>query len=813
MSTAHGNGGKFVLTIMRGVAVSALAIAVIATTAGPPAEAAPPSATPVTPAAGPDRSSSGIVPRAQASAAARKVGRSSVPPVDPKHVVTGAELRKRALRSGQNSYTPASTASAGIAAAPPPSTPPQTFLNECNASYAASADEFGYVKNRFEWCRNVIVFHNVFDSSGERSGFMWMDLTIIGYGRDDGIRGMRFFAHPNVVLFEGVYQPTTSVGWNVVCLTNLSSCRNSADQSRTMTEWEALMLTGGWVSSTMTSTSGGGSGEYGEFVQRYYTGIKITYIDGVSDYNGPYWVRCDSADYIPDRSAACVFADVVPHLQYWLTNADGTPSPHEAVAQHIRDAQDRPNSTFPPRPGGQPKVIPGKYTGQVSAETALERVPRGGPAYTENVNAKDDACALLTPPVDMVRPECDEYPFATTEQGAGLGDGNFSVRYVPGSDNGSAGGTLGNYYNNDRILYELEDFFYVEILDTQPNSGTAPNGRPVVSAGPPAYGDEGVPVQLYGTVNDDDGPQVVNRWSYAPLEGVDEGASCTFSSPQALRPTFTCDDDGKFIVTLTADDGHNAPVSASTTVTLRNVAPVVNFSMPTPWQVYRVGDQVSVTAPFTDVTNDRLMTCRVDYDQNGQTVFETQTLTRTCGSAHIFNSPGMYTIEMRVTDDDGGTGVATVLVIAYDPAAGSANIDGSTGTPAGSLRTDPNVAGDTYVTMTAKYYSVPTPTGLTRSWVQNNPFRMEPTGLQWLVVTRDNKVAVRGNGQLNDGTAVQYVLYGWQSPDRMRLLIWSGGGNPRFDQAIYDNNRTGEYDLDRIDPKLMKSGAVQIHRN
>jgi hypothetical protein len=51
------------------------------------------------------------------------------------------------------------------------------------------------------------------------------------------------------------------------------------------------------------------------------------------------------------------------------------------------------------------------------------------------------------------------------------------------------------------------------------------------------------------------------------------------------------------------------------------------------------------------------------------------------------------------------------------------------------------------------------------------------------------------------------VTYGWQSPDRIRLVIWTGAGPAR-----YDNSRSSEYDVDRIDPKAMISGAVQIHR-
>lgn len=112
----------------------------------------------------------------------------------------------------------------------------------------------------------------------------------------------------------------------------------------------------------------------------------------------------------------------MPHLQYWITNADGTKSPHRAVAEHIRQAQDDPNSTFPPKPDGSPKKIPGKYTGEVDDLTILERIPPDSQQAGENERAKNAACAHLgRPPADEngVEYQCDEYPFASTWQGAG----------------------------------------------------------------------------------------------------------------------------------------------------------------------------------------------------------------------------------------------------------------------------------------------------------------------------------------------------------------------------------------------------------
>jgi hypothetical protein len=57
--------------------------------------------------------------------------------------------------------------------------------------------------------------------------------------------------------------------------------------------------------------------------------------------------------------------------------------------------------------------------------------------------------------------QCDEFPFASTKEGAGKGDGNFSVRYVPGTENEQAGRELGNWYGTDRILHGDEYMIYV----------------------------------------------------------------------------------------------------------------------------------------------------------------------------------------------------------------------------------------------------------------------------------------------------------------------------------------------------------------
>lgn len=49
--------------------------------------------------------------------------------------------------------------------------------------------------------------------------------------------------------------------------------------------------------------------------------------------------------------------------------------------------------------------------------------------------------------------QCDEYPFGSTLEGAAHPRWDFSVRWVPQAENGSAGGVLNqSFYFDDRIL-------------------------------------------------------------------------------------------------------------------------------------------------------------------------------------------------------------------------------------------------------------------------------------------------------------------------------------------------------------------------
>ncbi|QCB94804.1 PKD domain-containing protein [Cellulomonas shaoxiangyii] len=361
--------------------------------------------------------------------------------------------------------------------------------------------------------------------------------------------------------------------------------------------------------------------------------------------------------------------------------------------------------------------------------------------------------------------------------------------------------------------------------DAPPDDG----GAPTVSAGPDVSGDEGTPIPLAGTVGDDS-QATTATWS-AEVTSAEPGASCSFTRPNSPRTSVICTDDGTYTVTLTADDGVHPPVSDSAVVTVRNAPPVLTLTGPTPWQLFRADAPVSLTASFTDAANDT-HTCTVDWDDTAAPE-EYAGTGGSCDRTHVFPDAGMYTIRVTVTDDDGASASAEVMVVVYDPDAGAANADGSVTTPPGAYVPNPGRTGDEWFHLTARYYgsTATVPTGQVKTWLADGApnFRFDSgsSGLEWLVVTPDGKIAAKGQGHVDFETETfGIVLYGYDGcadgavtprcrpgPDRVRVVVWplSAGDHPG-EEIRYDNRLGAGYDVDVADPQPLLSGQVLVQR-
>ncbi|MFC8349557.1 NucA/NucB deoxyribonuclease domain-containing protein [Streptomyces sp. NPDC057280] len=133
-------------------------------------------------------------------------------------------------------------------------------------------------------------------------------------------------------------------------------------------------------------------------------------------------VRCDNALPGAPRQVGCVNLKAVPVIRYSLNG------PWPDIAKHIKDAQ--------------AQGLPGKY-GTTHYLTRLTDRAK----IRENRNK---AC-----PTSLERPpgkSCDEYPFASTWQGARYGGGDFSRRMVNAQQNEKAGKALKGFYTYARVL-------------------------------------------------------------------------------------------------------------------------------------------------------------------------------------------------------------------------------------------------------------------------------------------------------------------------------------------------------------------------
>ncbi|GGT02591.1 hypothetical protein GCM10010271_00360 [Streptomyces kurssanovii] len=176
--------------------------------------------------------------------------------------------------------------------------------------------------------------------------------------------------------------------------------------------------------------------------------------------------RWDAATYLanstgggnPSRKGAATFS-YLPTLTYSAKAG----AEERAVAEHIRTAFTKPLDT---KPYMSAKNVPGQ-----EAKAPLHRL-------VEKTRKEDNRKAAVKQckrywgdgySLGGIR-ECDEYPFATTYEGAAQADHdseakkfNFSVLPIDKTENGAGGSLLLGFYAKNRLVDGLQDGFLVKI--------------------------------------------------------------------------------------------------------------------------------------------------------------------------------------------------------------------------------------------------------------------------------------------------------------------------------------------------------------
>lgn len=360
-----------------------------------------------------------------------------------------------------------STAAATDAAAVSLPEPAHTMtLQECVAGLVGS--EF-YVKSRYAVCSGR-QFGQVWIKNGTPVGESHFDVVVVGTIPKNSREMTATYYYTDFTIAGSTdardlgVTTNASVSHSWPSYAQFTTGGNSLPATR---KW-AELLDGIPVKQTLTAPSGqpGGAGSLREISAIYQPNIKLVAPPGwASDaFTGgdifmlpPRW---DEASYLNASAAggAAVFS-VLATLKYSTADA----APEREVAKHIQKAFTKPTQTQPP-------LATKRLAGQ-NADEPLTRLYTDTERRGKNRTRAVWNCAkFFGPNYAADGKECDEFPFATTYQGAAgyeydpLQDPlNFSVMALDGESNGAAGTLLGQFYTLNRIIDGPDDGFIVKI--------------------------------------------------------------------------------------------------------------------------------------------------------------------------------------------------------------------------------------------------------------------------------------------------------------------------------------------------------------
>ena len=342
-------------------------------------------------------------------------------------------------------YSGTTSGSQGTRAA----TPGEIQMTDCHEN-PQSNTRSGWVANHLYYCKlDSLILTKTLTTCGTwgcktrvTGTARWRQGTI-GRGTPSGGRLVTFSTVLDNWFIDGDIGPTMlNVGidcWSIVGL----ACDTSAPttHSRTVADWASSVSAYAQFSSELAGAFGPDLLALAGFA--LFDSVPTKRVDlGGNEY------RCDSAPYLPG-SGGCIFRNVTEVFRLSRTDRRVT-----ETAQHIEDAQFRPWLTVPFSPW---KSVPGS----VSSGRPLERNFYDFDLQRANRRAATATCSSINPTYAVFGQECDEYPFASTFQGAATGD-DYSARPVTANDNSVAGGNLSAFYGGQRILHE--DTFYVDIV-------------------------------------------------------------------------------------------------------------------------------------------------------------------------------------------------------------------------------------------------------------------------------------------------------------------------------------------------------------
>jgi hypothetical protein len=331
---------------------------------------------------------------------------------------------------------------------------------------------------------------------------------------------------------------------------------------------------------------------------------------------------------------------------------------------------------------------------------------------------------------------------------------------------------------------------------------------PVADGGPDQTVGEGTVVTLSG-----EGSSNAAAYHWEVVEAV--GPAIVLSEPDTATPNFTAFDDGVYTFRLTVRNGAGATASDEAVVTVNNVAPTLGV-ITAPTGPLAVNTAAAISAAFSDPGVLDTHTAEIDW---GDSSVSAGVVNETDGSgaisgSHTYTTPGVYTVQVMVSDDDGGSDTAAYFyVVVYDPDGGFVTGGGWINSPLGAYAADPTLTGKATFGFVAKYQKgANVPTGNAEFQFKAGNLNFKSTTYQWLVVA-GAKAQFKGAGTINGAgdygfmlTAIDGQINGGGGADKFRIKIWEVATG----DIVYDNLMDA---ADTADPTtVIGGGSIVIHK-
>jgi hypothetical protein len=354
-------------------------------------------------------------------------------------------------------------------------------------------------------------------------------------------------------------------------------------------------------------------------------------------------------------------------------------------------------------------------------------------------------------------------------------------------------------------------------------SVTVNNVAPTATFGNDGPVSEGTSFHLSLTSpQDPSSADVATGFQYAFDCGGGSGYGAFGSAASATCPT---SDNGVRTVKGKIKDKDGGVTEYTASVTVSNLAPVVSITSPAFGALYAKNGTsnptVAPVASFTDAGKSDTHTCSVSWDDatpnTAGTVTETAgTGSGSCAASHAYTAAGVYTIRVTITDDDGGSGYAEVMVVVYDASAGFVTGGGWIDVQPGSYPADPTLSGRANFGFNSQYKKgAMVPTGNTEFQFQVGNLNFHSEDYSWMVVS-GSKAQYRGTGTINGVAGYDFTLTAYDgdlgggpsSYDRFRIVITRHSNGA----LVFDNRNGASMDMDSANPQNIAGGSIVIHK-